>query len=145
MITPAVNTKLDVSSLSDNTTSGLKNNSSGFMSKIKTGLKDKRVLAAIAGVAAVGAIAFGVVQSNKKTKPAKDTSASNEVKPAPVEQTPPPPPPAPTAVPVSAPPAAAQAQQQTNASSQTAQAAPASSSAINLSNNKFAACFNKIV
>ncbi len=145
VITPAVNTKLDVSSLSDNTTSGLKNNSSGFMSKIKTGLKDKRVLAAIAGVAAVGAIAFGVVQSNKKTKPAKDTSASNEVKPAPVEQTPPPPPPAPTAVPVSAPPAAAQAQQQTNASSQTAQAAPASSSAINLSNNKFAACFNKIV
>lgn len=118
----------------------------GFMSKIKTGLKDKRVLAAIAGVAAVGAIAFGVVQSNKKTKPAKDTHAADEVKAAPVEQTPPPPPPAPTAVPVSvspaAPVAAAQPQQQVNTASQ---AAPASTPAINLSNNKFAACFDKIV
>lgn len=121
----------------------VKNNTSGFMSKIKSGLKDKRVLAAIAGVAAVGAVAFGVVQSNKKTK--SKNEGVEEVKSAPVEQTPPPPPPpAPSAVPVSQASAASQPIQQTNTASPAAQATPAQASAINLSNNKFAACFNKI-
>ncbi len=146
VITPAVNTKLDVSSLANgDATSNIKNNATGFMSKIKSGLKDKRVLAAIAGIAAVGAIAFGVTQSNKKAKPSKE--AVEEVKPAPAEQTPPPPPPppAPSAVPASQAPAVSQPIQQTSTTPSTAQTVSTQASAINLSNNKFAACFNKMV
>lgn len=146
VITPAVNTKLDVSSLANgDATSNIKNNTTGFMSKIKSGLKDKRVLAAIAGIAAVGAIAFGVTQSNKKAKPSKE--AVEEVKPAPAEQTPPPPPPppAPSAVPASQAPAVSQPIQQTSTTPSTAQTVSTQASAINLSNNKFAACFNKMV
>ncbi len=107
----------------------------GFMNKLKSGLKDKRVLAALAGVAAVGAIAAGVVHSNKKNK--EITGAKQAETPAPVEQTPPPPP---------APPAMAQPAAAPNAF----QASPATAtqtqqpSSINLANNKFAACFNKI-
>jgi len=114
----------------------VKENAAGFMSRLKSGLKDKRVLAAIAGVAVVGAAAAALLHNNnKKTKAAEVKTEA--VNPAPVEQTPPPPPAPPVApavqpAPVVSPLATTQA------------AVPPQPSTIDLSNNKFAACFNKI-
>ncbi len=111
-------------------------NTAGIMNRLKEGLKDKRVLAALAGVAAVGAVAAGIIHSNKKNKAVQEAPSAPPQ--APIEQTPPPPPPAPMQMQVQP--------QQPAAPMATTQAAVPSqgSSSINLANNKFAACFNKI-
>ncbi len=121
-------------------TDAVKENATGFIGKAKEFVSGNKKAVMVAGaVAALAAVAAGVIYSNNKKT---DTSASQQSNSKPVEKAATP---APSATPTPVIPAVQQVQPQTVAPLATTQAAVANqASAIDLSGNKFAACFNKI-
>jgi len=122
----------------------VKDSSTSFMGKLKEFASgNKKALMITGAIAAAGTIAASIIHSNnKKAKAAqtqtKPVTAPNQQTSAPTLQAPPP---APNAIPIQSTPTVQQIAQPLG----TTQAAVSNETGkIDLSNNKFAACFNKI-